>query len=78
MPSWSPANTFEARSTATGVLEVIVNEKGAVEKATMRKTSLPSYDAALLKSAANWKFKPATLNGVAVKYRLDVSIQLGR
>jgi len=78
MPAWSPANTFEARSTATGILQVIVNEKGAVEKATMRKSSLPSYDAALLKSAANWKFKPATKNGVAVKYRLDVSIQLGR
>jgi protein TonB len=78
MPTWSPSNTFEARSTATGILQVIVNEKGAVQSATMRKSSLPSYDAALLKAAANWKFKPATKNGVAVKYRLDVSIQLGR
>jgi protein TonB len=78
MPAWSPANSFEARSTATGVLEVIVDENGAVEKATIRKSALASYDAALLKAAANWKFKPATRNGVAVKYRLEVSVQLGR
>jgi TonB family protein len=78
MPAWSPANTFEARSTATGVIEIIVNEKGTVEKATIRKSALASYDAALLKAAANWTFKPATKDGVAVKYRVEVSVQLGR
>ncbi len=35
------------------------------------------YDAALLKQAMNWSFKPATKNGVPVRYRYAVSIRLG-
>jgi len=78
MPTWSPANTFEAHATATGIIEVVVNEKGAVTTATIRKGTVASYDAALLKAAANWKFKPATKDGVPVKYRLSVGVQVGR
>jgi periplasmic protein TonB len=78
MPSWSPANSFESHQLLTGIMEVVVNENGSVSNATMRKGALPSYDAALLRATASWKFKPATKNGVAVKYRLEVSVQLGR
>lgn len=78
MPSWSPANTFESHQLLTGIVDIVVSENGSVSSASMRKSVLPSYDASLLRATASWKFKPATKNGVAVKYRLAVSVQLGR
>jgi len=78
MPPWTPSNSFESKQLFTGVVEVVVAEDGSVSSATMRKSVLQSYDASLLKAVAAWKFKPATKNGVAVKYRLEISVQLGR
>ena len=77
MPPWVPPPVI-ARSNAEyrGELEVVVNEIGAVESASMTRTTVPSYDLTLLDSARRWRFRPATLNGQAVKYRLTYNVAL--
>ncbi len=68
MPEWTPANGVEAKSHYTGVLELVIGEDGSVVMASMMKGTLPRYDAALLRVAGDWKYKPATKDGVPVKY----------
>ena len=52
-----------------GLIEVIIDENGRVESATMRRPIDPAFDAELLAAAATWRFQPATRNAKAVKYR---------
>jgi len=75
MPPWRPAGELTRRSFF-GVLEIVVNEQGAVETAVIRERVTPAYDAALLKAAKSWSFRPATKDGVPVKYRTFVRILL--
>jgi TonB family protein len=78
LPAWRPANAIEAKQTLVGVVEVVVSESGAVTSASMLKSVLPRYDPLLLQATSAWKFQPATKDGVPVKYRLAMSIQLLR
>jgi TonB family protein len=78
MPPWTPANSFEKNKSYTGVLEVVIDERGHVTSASMRTSAVSSYDSSLLRAAGSWRYKPATRNGAPVKYRLHVRIQLGR
>jgi TonB family protein len=75
-PPWHPRNTMEARREFQGVLEVVIDEKGDVVSAVLGKSVHPSYDEALLKTAREWKFRPATKDGVPVRYRTSVEIRL--
>lgn len=58
----------------TGLLEVLISETGEVESAVMTQTVTSAYDRAALTAARTWRFKPATVNGVPVKYRKSVQI----
>ena len=78
MPNWTPANSIEAYRTFSGTLELLIGDDGKVLSVNLTKSVLPSYDPVLVKAAQSWKFKPATKNGVPVRYRLGVSVQLGR
>jgi tetratricopeptide (TPR) repeat protein len=78
MPAWTPANAYEKKTTFAGVLELIVDEQGRVTTSSMRTSAVPSYDNVLIHAATAWRFKPATLNGTPVKYRLHMRIQVGR
>ena len=78
LPAWHPANPIEAKQTLVGVVEVVVAENGTVLSASMLKSVLPRYDPLLLQAATSWKFQPATKDGVSVRYRLAMSIQLLR
>jgi TonB family protein len=63
---------------AQGVLEVVIDETGAVERATMRTSLNPAYDRQALNAARSWLYRPATINGVPVKYRKAVQINVQR
>jgi TonB family protein len=52
-----------------GMIEVLIDETGAVENAIMRVAVTNAYDSAALAAARNWRFRPAMLNGTPVKYR---------
>jgi TonB family protein len=77
MPEWRPASQTEQKMIFEGALEFIVGEDGKVVSVRLLDSVHQSYDAALLKSAMSWTFKPATKNGVPVRYRYAVSIRLG-
>jgi periplasmic protein TonB len=65
-----------ARARAQGTLAVVVDESGAVETASMLGTLNAVYDPVILEAARQWRYKPATLDGVPVRYRRIVQINL--
>ena len=75
-PRWHPRNQLDARRQFRGVLEVVVDEKGDVISAVLGKSVHPDYDPPLLEMARSWKFRPATKDGVPVRYRSTIEIRL--
>ena len=61
-----------------GTLEIVIDETGAVESALMKAPFSPLYDRLALAAAVEWRYKPATLGGVPVKYRKMVQIAFKR
>jgi hypothetical protein len=59
-----------------GVVEVLVDENGIVESASMRVPVHPSYDALIVAAARTWQYRPATLDGVPVRYRKMIQVVL--
>jgi TonB family protein len=59
-----------------GKLEVVIDELGVVESATMVASVSQNYDAMVLAATRQWRFKPATLNGMPVKFRKTVQITI--
>lgn len=59
-----------------GVLEVVINEAGTVETAVMRTSINPRYDQIVLGAVKMWKYAPATVNGIPVKFRKVIAITL--
>jgi TonB family protein len=76
MPAWRPPNAATARQEFRGLLELTIDETGAVVSAILRKSIHPVYDPQLLKAARNWKFQPAMKEGAPVKYRDLMEIRL--
>ena len=60
----------------SGRIEIIINENGAVESAVMTSSVTAAYDALALNAARSWRYKPATVNGVPVKFRKVVQIAI--
>jgi protein TonB len=59
-----------------GKLEVIIDENGAVESAVMTGSVNQNYDAMVLTATKAWRYRPATLNGLPVKFRKTVQITI--
>jgi hypothetical protein len=77
MPTWTPANDFEAKQSFKGVIELLIDERGRVVSGTMTRSVRPAYDAELLRAVKSWVFKPATRRGVAVKYIYRMELMVG-
>ena len=60
----------------TGLIEVVVDETGAVETARMAQPITRQYDALALAAAKNWQYRPAMMNGMPVKYRKAIQISV--
>jgi TonB family protein len=63
---------------AQGVLEVVIDETGAVEQALIRVPLNAAYDRQALIAARSWLYQPAKVNGVPVKFRKAVQINIQR
>jgi TonB family protein len=61
-----------------GAIEIVIDENGSVESAVMRVPLSPIYDRMAVQAAKNWQYRPATLNGVPVKYKKVVQILIKR
>jgi TonB family protein len=59
-----------------GILEVLINASGEVESAVMTQSVTSGYDRLVLAATRSWRFKPASANGVPVKYRKLVQINV--
>lgn len=77
LPAWNPPTAL-ARMEFRGVLEVVIDEQGAVASTTMLDSVHASYDPVLLETAKGWRFRPATKDGSAVRYRKMFEIVLNR
>jgi TonB family protein len=73
-----PAFPGAVVAARVGVLEVLINESGEVESAVMTQSVTTAYDRLVLAATRTWRFKPATVNGVPVKYRKVVQINVNR
>jgi protein TonB len=62
--------------SATGALEIVIDERGFVESARIRESVNPTYDRLAVGATTSWRYKPATLNGVPVKFRKLISVTL--
>jgi TonB family protein len=60
--------------SSPGLIEVVVDENGNVESATMRAPVNPAYDRVALAAASRWKYQPAMLDGKPVKFRKIIQI----
>jgi TonB family protein len=58
----------------SGILEVLISESGEVESAVMTQSVTAAYDRMAVNAARSWRFRPATVNGVPVKFRKTVQI----
>jgi hypothetical protein len=61
-----------------GTVEIIINETGLVETARMLLPVNAVYDGLVLAAAKSWRYKPATVDGVAVKFRNIIPLDLKR
>jgi TonB family protein len=76
LPAWIPPTSSLARTAYRGVLEIVINELGAVESATLLQSVNTYYDVELLRTARIWRFRPAVKDGEPVPYRKAIEIFL--
>lgn len=60
----------------TGVLDLVIDEMGTVQQAVLRQPINPAYDTLLLNASLGWKYRPATKDGVPVKFRKLILVTL--
>jgi TonB family protein len=58
-----------------GLLEVIIDEQGRVVGLTIRSSVHPIYDTLLMTAARDWRYQPATVGGVPVKFKKLIQIR---
>jgi TonB family protein len=62
--------------TGQGILEIVIDENGVVEAALIRSSVNSLYDRLALAATKSWRYRPATVNGVPVKFRKSILISL--
>ena len=75
MPPWRPSQTSGARQYR-GALALVIDEHGKVESVVLLEGVQPEYNAVLLRAARLWTFRPAMKDGVPVRYRQVLGVQL--
>lgn len=71
-----PQGPLASAPMRPGVIEIVIDETGRVIRMTMRQSMNSAYDAMLLTASANWRYRPATLNGTPVKYRKLIQVNI--
>jgi TonB family protein len=61
-----------------GLIEIVIDEQGRVTGIALRTSVHPVYDPLLIAAARQWRYQPATVNGVPVKFRKLVQIMFER
>jgi protein TonB len=69
-----PEAARKARMEGVVILEAIITANGNVEDVKVLKSMNPLLDAAATRAVQQWKYRPATLNGRAVRVYLTVTV----
>jgi hypothetical protein len=69
-----PAFPTQVLAIKSGLIEVLIDETGAVESTIIRQSISPQYDILARTATKSWRYHPATLNGTPVKFRKAVQI----
>ncbi|HLP24165.1 MAG TPA: energy transducer TonB, partial [Acidobacteriota bacterium] len=69
-----PEAARKARMEGVVILEAIITANGNVEDVKVLKSVNPLLDAAATRAVSQWKYRPATLNGRAVRVYLTVTV----
>jgi protein TonB len=72
-PSY-PEAARKARMEGVVILEAIITASGTVEEVKVLKSVNPLLDAAATRAVQQWRYRPATLNGRAVRVYLTVTV----
>lgn len=76
MPGWTTPAGMVAGQEFVGIIRVDIGADGRVQSATVVKPSHPSYDAAVLRAATGWIYKPGTVGGRPVPSQKTIEIRL--
>jgi len=57
-----------------GAVEIVIDQNGSVESASMQTPVLSGYDNIVVQAARSWRYQPARVNGQPVKYRKSIRI----
>jgi protein TonB len=76
IPPWTPPLGSIRYQEFSGLLEVIVDETGAVTSVELVQHVNVLYDQLLTGAAKRWRYRPAMRNGQPVKYRKQMNIVL--
>jgi periplasmic protein TonB len=69
-----PEAARKARMEGVVILEAIITASGSVEDVRVLKSVNPLLDASAVRAVQQWHYKPATLNGRAVRVYLTVTV----
>ena len=61
-----------------GRVEIVIDEQGRVVHAAMRQSIHAVYDQQVLAAARDWRYRPATFNGLPVKFRKTILVSVTR
>ena len=75
LPAWK-AGALGLIGRFEGQLDIVIDETGGVESATLAKPIFPAYDELAIAGTKDWKYKPAMKSGIPVKFRKPVLIRL--
>ena len=70
--------TISAQARERAILEILIDEQGRVTNLSMRMTIHPMYDPQLLAAARDWRYRPATVDGVPVRFRKLIQITVDK
>jgi hypothetical protein len=71
-------SVISAQTRERGLLEVTIDEQGRVIGLTVRLSLHPMYDPLLIAAAREWRYRPATVDGVPVKFKKIIQVSLER
>jgi TonB family protein len=73
-PVPAPLLDLVKRLRGTETLEVVIDERGRVDKVTVTQSVNSAYDRLIVAAAREWKYKPATKDGRPVRFVKTVVI----
>jgi TonB family protein len=76
LPSWTPPDAAAKVREYVGLLRIEIGENGQVRNAVMIDGTHPLYDAAAVRAAKSWTYKPATRGGKPVVAQKDIQVRL--